>query len=97
MNQFTVCNWLILNFFIIQLIICGSANAGGKVNNEELYKLLNVSKTVNTKEIRIAFKKIALEKHPDKNTVNICLLTKRGIVLAVLIRRNFREAICDNF
>lgn len=53
-------------------ILFGCVEAGGgPVNNEELYKLLGVSKKSTTKEIRVAFKKLALEKHPDKNTVPI--------------------------
>jgi DnaJ-class molecular chaperone len=45
----------------------GWSSSSSNVNNEELYKLLDVPKTANTKEIRVAFKKLALEKHPDKN------------------------------
>lgn len=53
-------------------------NAGSStVNNDDLYRLLNVSKTATTKQIRMAFKKIALEKHPDKNLVDIFDLNKQ--------------------
>ena len=48
-----------LSYFSVE---CGA-------NNDELYNLLGVSKTATTKQIRIAFKKLALEKHPDKNKV----------------------------
>ena len=37
--------------------------------NDDLYVLLGVAKTATTREIRQAFKKLALEKHPDKNQV----------------------------
>lgn len=61
-------------FLVISLGLIGyGVDAGGPVNNEELYKLLVVSKQATTREIRIAFKKLALEKHPDKNKVNFFL------------------------
>ena len=57
---------------ILLTILCAGVESGsGKVNNEELYTLLGVSKQSTTREIRIAFKKLALEKHPDKNKVFI--------------------------
>ena len=39
--------------------------------DEDLYKLLGIQKTATTREIRQAFKKLALVQHPDKNIVNI--------------------------
>jgi DnaJ family protein C protein 10 len=36
--------------------------------HDELYKTLGVSTSATTREIRKAFKKLALDKHPDKNT-----------------------------
>lgn len=36
---------------------------------EDYYAILGIEKDASNKEIRKAFKKIALEKHPDKNQV----------------------------
>lgn len=59
---------------LVWLLVAANIECGHeKVDNEGLYKLLNIPKTANTKEIRIAFKKLALIKHPDKNTVNFSL------------------------
>jgi len=72
-NWFGKLNWLDTKPIIcFLLMLAWGVNCGGfnqKANSDELYKLLNVSKSANTKQIRMAFKKIALEKHPDKNTV----------------------------
>ena len=36
---------------------------------DDFYQLLGIDKQASAKEIRKAFKKMALEKHPDKNKV----------------------------
>lgn len=42
----------------------------GVYGGADFYKLLGVHKGASVKEIRKAFKKIAISKHPDKNTVS---------------------------
>ena len=37
----------------------------------DFYKLLNIEKDADNREIRKAFKKLALKMHPDKNPVRI--------------------------
>ena len=63
------------------LLVAGLVSCGGngKVNNEELYRILNVPKSATTKEIRISFKKIALIKHPDKNKVFVFVFFDQSI------------------
>lgn len=39
------------------------------VNAEDFYELLGVQQSASTKEIRQAFKKLAITMHPDKNQV----------------------------
>lgn len=39
-------------------------------DSQDYYKLLGVSREANTREIRQAFKKLALTMHPDKNPVS---------------------------
>lgn len=50
---------LLLILIVINLIYCN--------NDNDLYELLGISRKATTKEIRQAFKKLALLKHPDKN------------------------------
>lgn len=41
----------------------------GVLAGEDFYLLLGVERSATTKEIRKAFKKLAITKHPDKNPV----------------------------
>ena len=54
-------------FILILQFACLLFVASGE--EQDLYKLLGIQKTATTREIRQAFKKLALVHHPDKNTV----------------------------
>lgn len=51
---------------VILVILLNAVGA----ESQDYYKLLGVSKEANTREIRQAFKKLALTMHPDKNPVS---------------------------
>lgn len=40
-------------------------------SDEDYYKMLGISREASTREIRQAFKRLALTMHPDKNPVSI--------------------------
>jgi len=44
----------------------GPQRSNEPVDNESLYKLLGVDKTVNSSQLKKAFFKLARKKHPDK-------------------------------
>lgn len=52
------------------LIICGSFFPTPICSDEDFYQLLGITKSATQLDIRRAFKRLALEKHPDKRTVN---------------------------
>ncbi len=55
---------------IYLLIICLNFFPTSISSNEDFYQLLEITKSATQRDIRRAFKRIALEKHPDKRTVN---------------------------
>ena len=51
------------------LIVCSILSLSSIGANEDFYQLLSITKSATQRDIRRAFKRIALEKHPDKRTV----------------------------
>lgn len=60
------CPSVIMLTLVILVILLNAAWA----ESQDYYKLLGVSREANTREIRQAFKKLALTMHPDKNPVS---------------------------
>jgi len=50
-------------------------------SDEDYYKLLGISREASTREIRQAFKKLALTMHPDKNPVSSFIMAFQDCVL----------------
>jgi preprotein translocase subunit Sec63 len=48
---------------------------------EDYYELLGVPKNANNREIRKAFKRLAVTMHPDKNQVCLCVVTDVETIL----------------
>jgi DnaJ-domain-containing protein 1 len=52
---------------LVVVVLCFPFSIG-----EDYYELLGVQKNANNREIRKAFKKLAVTMHPDKNQVCLC-------------------------
>uniref|UniRef100_A0A8C9WQ52 DnaJ homolog subfamily C member 10 n=1 Tax=Sander lucioperca TaxID=283035 RepID=A0A8C9WQ52_SANLU len=63
----TTCFFLSTQFFVVPLLLLATLMAAVSAESQDYYNLLKVSRDATTREIRQAFKKLALTMHPDKN------------------------------
>ena len=63
-NKFVIFNSFRYKTLFFFLLISFSLTLG-----EDYYELLRLERTADQREIRKAFKKLAVTQHPDKNTV----------------------------
>jgi DnaJ homolog subfamily B member 11 len=62
MNQLTFLYSVLLNFVLLLII-----SSDFTLANRDFYKILKISKSASTNEVKKAYRKLAKELHPDKN------------------------------
>uniref|UniRef100_A0A8C9WX35 DnaJ homolog subfamily C member 10 n=1 Tax=Sander lucioperca TaxID=283035 RepID=A0A8C9WX35_SANLU len=68
-TQFVISSTNSINakVFVVPLLLLATLMAAVSAESQDYYNLLKVSRDATTREIRQAFKKLALTMHPDKN------------------------------
>ena len=59
--------WVAALVVVVVISLCLESALVTGVDNTDYYKLLGVSKDASEKEIKKAFRKLAVQYHPDKN------------------------------
>lgn len=80
-------------FTALLLLLLATVNIIVAATSDEFYTLLDIDRSATTKDIRKAFKKVALKMHPDKNTVSVTLLEIIDCVLEMLYYFKFFKDI----